>query len=141
MLHSRLDNNSAVNDTIYKINSMKGKSMNISEHNKIDNKRLFVLDCASICAMLTASSGRKPTYIGKPSCETLNAIMSITGYEKGQIVFVGDRLYTDIAIGVENGVTSVLVLSGEKTENDLQKSDIKPDYIFPSIRGLSEAIS
>jgi 4-nitrophenyl phosphatase len=104
-------------------------------------KNGFIPDCGAICAMLMASTGRKPIYLGKPSRETLNAIISITGVQKERIAFVGDRLYTDIAIGVENGVTSVLVLSGETKQEDLSFSKIKPDYVFPFIGGLTSAIS
>ncbi len=53
---------------------------------------------------------------------------------------VGDRLYTDIAVGVNAGITSVLVLSGESTLADLERSDVKPDYVFGDLSGITDAI-
>jgi 4-nitrophenyl phosphatase len=100
----------------------------------------FIPDCGAMCAMITASTGIKPIYLGKPYKETLDAIIHVTGYSKDQIVFVGDRLYTDIAIGVNNGVTSVLVLSGETTAEDAAKSSMKPNYIFPTLRQLADVM-
>jgi 4-nitrophenyl phosphatase len=100
----------------------------------------FIPDCGAMCAMITASTGIKPIYLGKPYKETLDAIIHVTGYSKDQIVFVGDRLYTDIAMGVNNGATSVLVLSGETSAEDADKSSLKPDYIFPSLMQLADAV-
>ena len=45
----------------------------------------------------------------------------------GQIGFVGDRLYTDIATGVNHGGKGFLVLTGETVPEDLETSAVKPD--------------
>ena len=50
---------------------------------------------------------------------------------------VGDRLYTDIAMGANGGITSILVLSGETTREDVEKSDVQPDYIFEDLGDLA----
>jgi HAD superfamily hydrolase (TIGR01457 family) len=100
----------------------------------------FIPDCGAMCAMITASTGVSPKVLGKPHLETLEAIMHLTGFQKSDIVFVGDRLYTDIAIGADNGATSVLVLSGETAVGDLEKSSVKPDYIFDSLFQLAGSI-
>lgn len=55
----------------------------------------------------------------------------------GKLIYVlGDRLYTDILSGVRTKVETALVLSGEATLQDVQESEIKPDYIFESIETL-----
>ena len=63
-----------------------------------------------------------------------------TGFKREQTALIGDRLYTDIACGVNAGVNSVFVLSGEGTLEDLKTSDIKPDYIFKDIKEILEFI-
>lgn len=50
---------------------------------------------------------------------------------------VGDRLYTDVAAGVNNGYTGILVLSGEATMQDVEKSDVMPDLIFDSVKEMT----
>ena len=97
-------------------------------------------DCGSICALLTAATGRQPTYIGKPNRNMIDILSARTGVPNEKIVCVGDRLYTDIAVGVNAGALSVLVLSGETDEAMLAQSDIRPDYVFPSVKELGEAI-
>ncbi len=100
----------------------------------------FIPDCGAICAMITASTGVKPKYLGKPYGETIEMIRSMTGMKNEDIVFIGDRLYTDIAIGVNNGVASVLVLSGETTPEALELSEIQPDFVFPSLAELGNIL-
>lgn len=93
----------------------------------------FIPDCGSMCAMITASTGVTPKYLGKPYAETVEMIKAITGVEKDKMVFVGDRLYTDIAIGARNGVTSILVYSGETKPSDTEKSEVRPDLAFETL--------
>ncbi len=96
----------------------------------------FIPDSGSICALVTASTNVKPRFLGKPFRETIDMILSKTGYTKDQMVVIGDRLYTDIAFGVNNGVTSILVLSGETKMEDVKLSSVKPDYIFDSLKDI-----
>ncbi|NMA84575.1 MAG: HAD-IIA family hydrolase [Epulopiscium sp.] len=93
-------------------------------------------DAGAICALITASTGQEPRYLGKPHYETLQLLMDVTGVKPEEMVIVGDRLYTDIALGTKNGVTAVLVLTGETKEEDLATSKIQPDLVVDSIGGL-----
>ncbi|NLO82489.1 MAG: HAD-IIA family hydrolase [Clostridiales bacterium] len=96
----------------------------------------FIPDCGAICAFITASTGVRPKYLGKPFIETLEYLLKYLGCSREEMVFIGDRLYTDIAIGVKHGVTSVLVLTGETKREDLERSDIKPDFVFNRLADL-----
>lgn len=100
----------------------------------------FIPDCGAMCAFITASTGKKPKYLGKPHKETVDFILDRTGLSLGDIVFVGDRLYTDIAVAKNHGAASLLVLSGETVPEDLEKSDIQPDYIFPRLGDVVELL-
>jgi 4-nitrophenyl phosphatase len=88
----------------------------------------FMPDCGAICAFLTASTGVNPRILGKPYPETLDFILEYTGCRKEDLVFTGDRLYTDIAIGANNGVTSILVLTGETRIGDLIDSEVTTGF-------------
>ena len=95
-------------------------------------------DCGSICALLTASTGIHPTYIGKPERRMIDIISEKTGIPNDKIAMVGDRLYTDIAAGINAGAVSVCVMTGETTDEMLKTSEIKPEYIFPSVVELGD---
>ena len=100
----------------------------------------FIPDCGSICAMITASTGVIPEYFGKPSIHTLHYILEKTGLKEEEIAFVGDRLYTDIAIGQGNDAVTILVLSGETKLQDLKKSEIQPTFTFNSLKEVKAAL-
>lgn len=100
----------------------------------------FIPDCGAMCAMVEASTGAKPKYLGKPFMETVDMVKLITGMENDELAFVGDRLYTDIATAVNNGITGILVLTGETSVQDVEKSDVKPDFIFDSLEALGQAL-
>ena len=63
-----------------------------------------------------------------------------SGFTKKQTILLGDRLYTDIKSGVNAGIDTVLVLSGEATLEDLAASDVKPAYVMENIRAFYHKI-
>ena len=101
----------------------------------LKNKR-YIPDCGSICMMITNATKKEPLYVGKPNNFMIEVIMSKYNYKLEEVVIVGDRLYTDILMGVNAGIKSILVLSGEATTNGLNNSKIKPTYIVESIEEL-----
>ncbi|HHT95135.1 MAG TPA: HAD-IIA family hydrolase [Clostridia bacterium] len=98
----------------------------------------FIPDCGSICQLVYASTGVSAEFFGKPSKHTADFIFEKTGYDKKSLAIVGDRVYTDIALGAYNGFTSILVLSGESSLEDVKNSDAKPDLIYASLKEISE---
>lgn len=97
----------------------------------------FIPDCGAICAAISLSTGVEPKYIGKPFKETIDMIVKRTGFKNKEIAFVGDRIYTDVAAGVNNGGRGILVLTGEAKLEDVDKSKVKPDLIFESLKEMS----
>jgi 4-nitrophenyl phosphatase len=98
----------------------------------------FIPDTGSVIALVKSSTGREPdVIIGKPNQPIVDAIVDKLGIPVNQITMVGDRLYTDIAMG-KTGITTALVLCGETTLEDLADSPFKPDYI---VRDLAELAS
>ena len=102
----------------------------------------FIPDSGAISAFVTASTGVTPRYFGKPYSETMDMICSVTGVDKNDVAVVGDRLYTDIAIGKRSGVTAILVLTGETSEKDLigLERDAMPDIVLDDAEALEKTI-
>jgi len=61
-----------------------------------------------------------------------------TGLTPGELAMVGDRLYTDIETGLQNGILSVLVMSGETTEEMRKASKTIPDLVFGRLSDMNE---
>jgi HAD superfamily hydrolase (TIGR01457 family) len=99
-----------------------------------------VPDCGSICDMIFNATGKRPQFIGKP--EPLMPILAMeeVGVQREETAVIGDRIYTDIKSGVNAGAVSVLVMSGETTEEILNASDVKPDIVLKDAGEIMETV-
>lgn len=97
-----------------------------------------VPDCGSVCEMLFRATGRRPKFIGKPEPEMALLSLEKYGYTPEQAVLVGDRVYTDIACGVNAGVDTAFVLSGEGVPEDIERFNVHPTGIYQNIREIYE---
>ena len=100
----------------------------------------FIPDCGAMCAAIELSTKVKPKFVGKPFAETVDMVVDATGVDKDRISFVGDRIYTDVATGVNNGAGGVLVLTGETKLEEVPESDVSPHVIFDSIKEMGELL-
>ncbi|MFX1356550.1 MAG: HAD-IIA family hydrolase [Promethearchaeota archaeon] len=94
----------------------------------------YIPDAGGIAALLYKATGRMPRVFGKPNKEMLLFKLQELNLSPKDAVIFGDRLYTDIKMGIDSGVTTCCVLSGEITLNMINKSkDYKPDFIIDGI--------
>lgn len=100
----------------------------------------FIPDCGAIASLVMASTGRMPEFFGKPSSRAVDYIAEKTGYKEEELCFVGDRLYTDIAITDGRKSRSILVLSGETKRSDLKECEYVPDLVFNDISEIVQHI-
>jgi HAD superfamily hydrolase (TIGR01450 family) len=102
----------------------------------------FIPDSGAISAFVTTSTDVVPTYFGKPYKETIEMISEATGVDPADMCIFGDRLMTDIALGVRFGVTASLVLSGESQLVDVEAAadKDKPNFVFNSLADVDKII-
>lgn len=101
----------------------------------------FIPDAGAIHAFIHASAGRWPDrVIGKPNEDIIDYLTYRVNAEHEETAMVGDRLYTDIAAGKNNGLKSILVLSGEASMEDVRGSTVLPDLIFDSVKEIGELL-
>ena len=96
-------------------------------------------DSGAICALLTACTGVTPKYFGKPERETAVMLEHLFAVPPERTAIVGDRLYTDIALGKNNGLLSVLVLTGETAAEDINEENA-PDITLDHIGQILDAL-
>lgn len=99
----------------------------------------IVPGAGAILAAIEAATGVKPTVIGKPEPILFQMALQRMGATEKETAVIGDRLETDILGGQRCGLTTILVLTGVTQKQDLEASDIKPDYVFPDLIHLDEA--
>jgi len=86
-------------------------------------------------AALAATTGVKPTVIGKPGPKMFELAMASMGSSADNTAMLGDRLDTDIEGAAAVGMASILVLTGVSTAEDLRRSDVQPGLV---VRDLPE---
>jgi len=75
-----------------------------------------------------------------PDAGAMMAIIEKYDLKKSELAMVGDRLYTDIRTGIDNGLTSILVMSGETDKKMLEETIFVPDFVFNSVKEIKETI-
>ena len=100
----------------------------------------FIPDCGAICQMIASSTGKSPVFLGKPSKKVCDLCMERFGFSPEETIVIGDRLYTDIACGINAGVETCVVYTGEATPDEVADSEYRPTYAFDNIRQFYEAL-
>ena len=94
-------------------------------------------DCAAIIAAIEACTQVKcDPIVGKPSPIMVRTIMELLDLPPDQCVMVGDRLETDIAMGIDAGMDTCLVLTGDADRQRLAASGLHPTLVLERIDGL-----
>jgi len=98
----------------------------------------FMPDVGAMIALVRASTGREPDLVvGKPNRMFVEAAAAKLGLPVTSLAMIGDRLYTDIALGTTSGIATILVLSGETGREDLDASPHRPDLIFDDLAAVA----
>jgi len=99
----------------------------------------FMPDIGATIAFVRASTGREPDLIvGKPNRLFIEKAAERTGIPLSAMCMIGDRLYTDIALGATAGIPTILVLSGETQADEVAASPHQPSYIFQNLGAVAE---
>ncbi len=92
----------------------------------------------ALVAAISVASQREPLVIGKPQLGLARVLVNEAGGEPAAVLFVGDRLDTDIGMAVAAGMRSALVLTGVSTRADLAVPDVaSPDFVLETLADLS----
>jgi len=91
---------------------------------------------AIIAAIETCTEKPCEVIVGKPSQHIIDYLTSRVLNQNSNCIIVGDRLETDIQMGINASIDSALVLTGATNLDNAIKSDIKPTFIINSILSL-----
>jgi NagD protein len=90
----------------------------------------------SVAALITASTGRDPYYIGKPNPLMMRSALNAIDAHSETAVMVGDRMDTDVVSGLEAGMETILVLTGLTTADEAERHPFRASRIVDSIADL-----
>ena len=96
-------------------------------------------DAAAIIAAIEACTGAVcEPIVGKPSPIMISTVTSLLGLPPEQCMMVGDRLETDIKMGIDAGMATCLVLTGDATRESLAASGLRPTLVAEQLAALLE---
>lgn len=91
-------------------------------------------------AIEVASDHKINQNIGKPDPYYANIMLEKLGVPADRILVVGDRIETDIELGMRNGFKTCLVLTGIATMEDVRNSGVQPDYIVERLADAEKQV-
>jgi 4-nitrophenyl phosphatase len=101
----------------------------------------FMPEIAPMIAYVKSASGKIPDIvIGKPNPIMAEIASEMTGYPLKKMAIIGDSLETDIPMGKNAGIPTVLILSGDTLPGTIAGDQTKPDLIFNDLNELSEVL-
>jgi NagD protein len=92
--------------------------------------------CGAIAAMITAATGVKPYFVGKPNPVMMRWGLRYLGVHSEETVIIGDRMDTDIVAGIESGMDTILVLTGVTQREDVNRYPYLPGKILSSVADI-----
>jgi NagD protein len=94
----------------------------------------------SVAALITASTGREPYYVGKPNPLMMRSALNAIDAHSETAVMVGDRMDTDVVSGLEAGMETILVLTGLTTAEEAERHPFRASRIVDSIADLIDEL-
>ncbi|MGE5557781.1 MAG: HAD-IIA family hydrolase [Bacillota bacterium] len=92
--------------------------------------------CGAVAALLEKATGYTSYYVGKPNPLIMRLALRFMGEHSENAVMVGDRMDTDIKVGLESGLETILVLTGVTTEEIVKKYPYRPKRIVNSVADI-----
>ena len=94
-------------------------------------------DAAAIIAAIEACTGRTvEAVVGKPSLHMANAVLSLVDAAPQDCLMTGDRIETDVLMGLEAGMDVALTLTGATQLDDALRFPVQPTYIIERLGDL-----
>jgi len=87
----------------------------------------------AVAALISAATGVKPYYIGKPNPLMMRTALRTLDAHSEDSVMIGDRMDTDIVAGIESGLRTILVLTGVTTREQVERFPYRPTWVWDSI--------
>jgi NagD protein len=91
---------------------------------------------AMIAAIEACTQSQVEEIVGKPSLIMAQTVLDLVGVAPADCVMTGDRLETDVLMGLEAGMAAALTLTGATDAAAVERSSIRPTYILNGLADL-----
>jgi 4-nitrophenyl phosphatase len=99
----------------------------------IPTERGLLPGAGSFISLMETATQVKPVMIGKPNAVIMKEALKVLGKNKEEVLMVGDNYETDIQAGLQNGIDTLLVLSGFTAKEAVPSLPKQPTHIVDSL--------
>jgi len=92
--------------------------------------------CGALAALIQTATGIQPYFVGKPNPLMMRTALRYLNEHSENAIMVGDRMETDVRVGLESGLETVLVLSGVSKPEDVKRFPYRPTHVVGSVAEL-----
>jgi 4-nitrophenyl phosphatase len=97
------------------------------------SERGFLPGNGAFTLLVAASTDVDPVFIGKPERHMLEAILHEHGFEKSEMVMIGDNYDTDILAGINYGIDTIHVNTGVTAMDEVHEKEIPPTHSLENL--------
>ena len=92
--------------------------------------------CGAVAALIEKATGFSPYFVGKPNPLIMRSALRYLDEHSENAVMVGDRMDTDIKVGLESGLETILVLTGVTKHDMIGKFPYRPSRVVNSVADI-----
>lgn len=89
--------------------------------------------CRALISPIEMATGKEAYFVGKPNPLMMRTGLNMLGVHSSEAVMIGDRMDTDVIVGIEGGLDTVLVLSGVTSQADIDHYAYRPRLILSGV--------
>ena len=92
--------------------------------------------CGAVAALIEKATGFAPYFVGKPNPLMMRSALRYLEEHSENAIMVGDRMDTDIKMGLETGLATILVLTGVTRPDMIGNFPYRPDRVVNSVADI-----
>lgn len=92
--------------------------------------------CGAVAALIEKATGFHPYFVGKPNPLMMRSALRYLDEHSENAAMVGDRMDTDIKVGLESGLETILVLTGVTSAEMVAHFPYRPNHVVNSVADI-----
>jgi NagD protein len=92
--------------------------------------------CGAVASLIEKATGFTPYFVGKPNPLMMRSALRYLGEHSENTFMVGDRMDTDIKVGLESGLETILVLTGVTRPDMINNFPYRPNHVVNSVADI-----
>ena len=92
--------------------------------------------CGAVASLIEKATGFSPYFVGKPNPLMMRSALRYLDVHSENTVMIGDRMDTDIKVGLESGLSTILVLTGVTQPEMISLFPYRPNRVANSVADI-----